>query len=177
MGTTPSPVFTQAATTSALPACTLSGNTLTANSNGAFTAVDGYSIALNDLVLIKNQSDQTQNMIYQLTTVGDASHPWVLTYLPMLTSGDELDASPVFVPHGNTYAGTVWAISTESVILGTDNVNFQSYSGGGTAMTVQYPGLFSSQCKWRISRIRLISRAARQRALRMLEPPSARIRL
>ena len=38
-------------------------------------------------------------------------------------------------------------------------------------------GLFSSQCKWRISRIRLISRAARQRALRMLEPPSARIRL
>ncbi len=41
----------------------------------------------------------------------------------------------------------------------------------------EFAGLFSSQCKWRISRIRLISRAARQRALRMLEPPSARIRL
>ena len=54
------------------------------------------------------------------------------------------------------------------------------YTGGYAGQysgTNGSPGLFSSQCKWGISRIRLISRAARQRALRMLEPPSARIRL
>jgi hypothetical protein len=51
---------------------------LTATSNGAIT-IDGIALSANHRVLVKNQTTATQNGIYNVTTVGDASNPYVLT--------------------------------------------------------------------------------------------------
>ena len=63
---------------------------------------------------------------------------------------------------GNTYAVTAaHVISIFEELRASDGI----------------PGLFSSQWRRGSWRMRLRSRAARQRAFRMLEPPAARIRL
>ena len=111
----------QAATTGALPACTVNTGvnpiTLTANSNGAFPTIDGITLSLNDYVLVKNQSDQTQNWVYQLTQVGDGSHPWILSNADGYVSGTSFYRGAIPVALGNTYGGppspvkTGWAVT------------------------------------------------------------------
>ena len=68
-----------AATTAALPANSISGLTLVADANGAFPTIDGVAAAINNSYLVKNEANQAKNGIYTLTTVGDASNPYVLT--------------------------------------------------------------------------------------------------
>jgi hypothetical protein len=70
------------ATTGALPACTAAGagvgKTLTANANGALT-VDSAAVAVNDLILVKDQASTGDNGIYSVTVAGSAGSAWVLT--------------------------------------------------------------------------------------------------
>src|SRR6185295_15228174 len=53
------------------------GATLTAGANSTLT-VDGNVVALNEVVLVKNQASAFQNGIYSLTTAGSGAAPWVL---------------------------------------------------------------------------------------------------
>jgi hypothetical protein len=74
----------KAATTAALPANTYSngasgvGATLTANANGVLV-VDGYTVQLNDRILVKNEVAALGNGIYFVSTLGTVSVPYVLT--------------------------------------------------------------------------------------------------
>src|SRR5210317_1247946 len=55
--------------------------TITAGSNGAFS-IDGQTPSTNYRVLLKNQTDATENGLYRVTTVGDGSSAYVLTRTP-----------------------------------------------------------------------------------------------
>ena len=68
-----------------------SGQTLTANSNGAIQ-VDGLTLSVSDRVLLKDQSDGTQNGVFTVTTVGDGSNPFVLTRALDFNTNNEIGA-------------------------------------------------------------------------------------
>lgn len=123
-----------AASTTNLNAIYLNGDDgvgATLANNGALTALtlDGYAVQLNDRVLIKNQTNETENGIYVQTTVGTGLVAWVLT------RADDYDNSPngdivlgdfLGVIEGDTQALTFWFQTEPSpIVIGTDDIIFE----------------------------------------------------
>jgi hypothetical protein len=109
------------------------GATLTADTNRAFSTIDGESVVLGQRVLIKNQTDAKQNGIYTLTTVGSSSAPWVLTRAEDFNSAAEIHGGDfVFVTGGTLYNNTGWVQTETMTAVGTDSVAFTQFSGAGT---------------------------------------------
>lgn len=108
------------------------GATLTATTNGALS-IDGVAVALNDRVLVKNQSSALQNGIYDVTATGGASATYTLTRSTDFDSAGEIDGGDfLFVTAGNTLASTGWVQTTSGVVVGTNNIVFTQFSGAGT---------------------------------------------
>ena len=113
---------------------TFSSNTITAGANGPFT-VDGIQLALSDCVLVANQTTQSQNGLYLVTTAGDVrvgqEAPAVLS---RATDGDtaaELHAAAVFIERGTVGADTAYIQTTDSITLNTSNVVWQQFASAG----------------------------------------------
>jgi hypothetical protein len=125
------------------------GATLTATANGVFV-VDNVTPVLNDRILVKNQTDATQNGIYVLTTLGTSSVKYVLTravdsdnhIAGQVTAGDLVF---VFAPATEysvapTQQNTGWVMNSRgtsttppnAIKLGTDSLNWTQFSGSGT---------------------------------------------
>lgn len=119
------------ATTSNLSA-TYSSGVLTASSNGVIS-IDGVTLALNDRVLVKNQSDAKQNGIYYVSQVGSSSSPWKLTRAPDADTSDKVTAGLyVWVTEGNTNADSGWILTTnDPITLDTSTLTFTQFSGAG----------------------------------------------
>lgn len=129
------------------------GATLTADTNRAFTTIDGESVTLGQRVLIKNQTDAKQNGIYTLTTVGSVSVPWVLT------RATDADNSPVgemktgdftFVQNGTTFGGIGFInnSATNPIVIGTDNISYTEFNAAktvvaGNGLSEAIPGTLS----------------------------------
>ena len=124
------------------------GATLTnAGTQAAFTA-DGIAVPLNSRVLIYNQTNQFENGVYTLTTVGDGSTNWVLTRATDadtygLRDPDALGYNDAFfVTNGNTGAGETYVCTTSGVItFGTTAITFAQISSSqvysaGTGLTL-----------------------------------------
>jgi hypothetical protein len=118
------------------------GATLTASANGAIS-IDSYSAALNDRILVKNQTTQTQNGIYQVTTVGDGSTAWVLTRADdnnNSPAGEMKQGDFVFVLNGTVNANmgfVMTAVGTsnhpkDAIKIGTDNVVYTQFTGAAS---------------------------------------------
>lgn len=131
-----------AATTTTLPACTYNngasgvGATLTGNSNGAFAAVDGVTLTINQRILVKNQASGLQNGLYQLSTVGDGSNPYVLTRVTDADVNTEIAFATVLVSGGSTNGGTTWnlPLASGSITMGTTGLTFvQTGLGAATS--------------------------------------------
>lgn len=101
------------------------GATLTAGSNGAFST-DGSSPALNDRILVKDQSTQAQNGIYTLTQVGDGSNPAILTRATDYDEASDMNAGDeVAVVGGTTLAGSKWMMTqTAAITVGTTAITW-----------------------------------------------------
>ena len=56
-------------------------------------------------MLVKDQSTQAQNGIYEVTTVGDGGTNWVLTRTTDFDAGAEIPSGYTFVEGGDTQAG------------------------------------------------------------------------
>jgi hypothetical protein len=115
------------------------GSTLTSTTNGAFPTIDGVTVATttpgNNGVLVKNQSSSLQNGRYNLTQVGDASNPWILTRCGVCDQSSEIPGSYVFVTGGDNQANTGWTAyvtDTTTFTVGTDNITYFQFSGAGT---------------------------------------------
>jgi hypothetical protein len=124
------------------------GATLTnAGALVAFTP-DGTVASVNDRILVYNQTNQAQNGVYVVTTVGSGSVAWVLTRasdadtyaLKSPTSLGNGDA--FFITSGATGAGETYVCNTVGVItFGTTAITFvqisatQIYSAG-TGLTL-----------------------------------------
>lgn len=111
------------------------GATLTANANGALS-IDGVAPAVNDRVLVKNQTLAVQNGIYVVTAVGDAGNPYVLTRATDYdgdVAGEILDGSFCFVREGTANAshGFVQITFHEGDVVGTDPIEWTQFSAAG----------------------------------------------
>jgi hypothetical protein len=131
-----------AATTANLSATYSNGNsgvgaTLTATSNGAFPQIDGVSVTTvsgQRGVLVKNQTDASQNGRYNLTTQGDANTPWVLTRCGLCDEASEIPGAYVFVTDGTVNGQTGWVQhvdSPDTFTVGTDDIAVFQFAGAG----------------------------------------------
>jgi len=107
------------------------GATLTnAGANAAFNYGGISDWSTTERVLIYSQTDQTENGVYTVTTVGDGSTPWVLTRATDADSAGASDPDALgtgdafFVQEGNG-AGELYVMNTEGTItFGTTNITF-----------------------------------------------------
>jgi len=111
------------------------GATLTAGSNGAF-ATDGVSPALNARILVKNQTAPAENGIYNLTQVGSAGTPAILTRASDYNAIAEINpGNLVIIEAGTTLAVTSWLQTATVATIGTDSITFVQFTGSASAPT------------------------------------------
>jgi hypothetical protein len=115
------------------------GATLTSTTNGAFPTIDGITLATTtpgqNGVLVKNQTASLQNGRWNLTQVGDANTPWILTRCGLCDEPDEVPGAYVFVKQGTLYAGTGWTLVVNdptTFTVGVDAINVFQFAGSGT---------------------------------------------
>jgi len=106
--------------------------TITAGSNGALT-VDGVAVALNDRILLKDQTDPKQNGIYRVSTLGTGSAAYVLTRTPDADAASEITGGAfVFVEKGSANADNGYVFTHDGTpTLGTTNITASQFSGAG----------------------------------------------
>ena len=127
----------EAATTADLNATFSSANnTLTANANGAIT-IDGVSLVLGENVLVKDQTNAWENGSYVVTTVGNASAPYVLTRCDFCDETSEVPGAFEFVTGGTQYSNTGWVATvpdgfTLNATDGSGDITWVQFSGAGT---------------------------------------------
>lgn len=108
------------------------GATLTNAGALAAFSVDGQSPLINARILVKNQSNQEENGIYSLSTVGDGITPWVLTRTTDFDQPSEIiPGSIVAVQNGTVNANTVWVELATVTTVGTDPIIFSTFSNTG----------------------------------------------
>ena len=124
------------------------GATLTNAGTQVALVIDGITMVVADRVLVYEQTDQTQNGVYVVTSIGSGATNWVLTRSnDTNTYGfagpDTLsEGSTFFVQEGATGAGETYTCNTVGTItFGTTNITFvqissaQIYSAG-TGLTL-----------------------------------------
>jgi hypothetical protein len=101
-------------------------------SNGTFTTafadgstVDGVALITGDRILIKNQTDATKNGIYTVNATGAP------TRSTDMNADSEFPGAFTFVEQGTANADTGWVCISNSVTVGSSNVNFSQFSGAG----------------------------------------------
>ena len=105
-----------------------SGQTLTANSNGAIS-VDGQSLNLGNRLLLKDQSSGTENGIYTVTTKGTGGTPFVLTRAVDFNQSAEIGAgSFTYVEAGTANTGRSFVQTTKDPVLDTTALTFSVFA-------------------------------------------------
>jgi len=126
---------------------TYSNGVLTANNNGTINSATGVTgqvdagsnaiaLAQGDRILVKDQTTGADNGIYDVTTVGDASNPFVLTRSADADNSPNAEVSGgmfTFVEDG-FYRDSGWVLASPDgdVTLGTDALTFTQFSGAGS---------------------------------------------
>ena len=116
------------------------GATLTNAGANAAISIDSVSLSSTNRVLVQGQTNQFENGIYTVTTVGNGSTAWVLTratdedtYSPTATTalgyGDYF-----FVQQGSSYAGSSYVVTTPvgEILFGYTNIEFSQFSAAGS---------------------------------------------
>jgi hypothetical protein len=124
------------------------GATLTNAGTQVALTIDGILMTVGKRVLIYNQTNQAENGVYTVTTVGDGSTNWVLTRATDadtwgINNSNKLDqGAAFFVTSGDTGAGETYVCNTVGTItFGTTAITFvqisasQVYSAG-TGLTL-----------------------------------------
>jgi hypothetical protein len=92
---------------------------------GGLLTIDGVGLNEDERVLVKNQSNATQNGIY-------LAKPGAWVRADDYNSAAEIQGGDfTFVTGGNTYANTGWVQTNVVTTLGTSTINFDQFSGAG----------------------------------------------
>jgi hypothetical protein len=122
------------ATTANLGATYNNGSgTLTMDSTGVVT-IDGTASALNDRILIKNQSSAEENGIYYVSTAGAVGVAGVFTRATDANVNSEVSGGMfTFVEAGSVNADNAYVLTsvTGDATLGTSTLTFTQFSGAG----------------------------------------------
>jgi hypothetical protein len=112
----------------------LAGKTITMTANGALV-IDSVALKVNDRVLVKDQTNATENGIYVVSVAGDGSTAAVLT------RAADFDGTPLtevtagaftFVTEGNINHDSGWVLITDDPItIDTTELAFEQFSGAG----------------------------------------------
>jgi fibronectin-binding autotransporter adhesin len=116
------------------------GATLTNSGTQVAFATDGYTASLNDRILVKNQSTQTQNGIYTVTTLGSGSSNWVLTRASDFDNHeiatDVEQGDYTLVENGTVNAATLWIeTGANPIVIGTNNISFTQFNAAQPTLT------------------------------------------
>lgn len=106
------------------------GATLTADSNGAIS-IDGVALSANDRVVVKDQTTQSENGIFFVSTVGDSGTAFVLTRSTDADTPAKLLQAAIFVRQGNTSSDAGYVVSSEVSTIGSSAITFAQFSGAG----------------------------------------------
>lgn len=106
------------------------GATLTNAGAQAVFSLDGVTLPLAALVLIKNQAASAQNGIYVVTNTGSTSTNWILTRSADFNSDTSIiQYGVVLVNQGTVNAGLLWQeTGAGPFTLGTTAITFALYS-------------------------------------------------
>ncbi len=112
------------------------GATITAGSNTTLAAIDGYSVQLNDRILVQNQATTFQNGCYTLTQVGSGSLPWILTRCVNYNTVVNINytASTCTIQTGSTYAAdTCFSLAALISVVGSSPITYTQQAAGSNA--------------------------------------------
>jgi hypothetical protein len=86
-------------------------------------------------ILVKNQTNAAHNGRYNLTTLGSASEPWVLTRCGLCDEAGEIPGAYVFVTDGTVNGQTGWVQHVDeptTFAVGTDDIDVFQFAGAGS---------------------------------------------
>lgn len=89
--------------------------------------VDGITLAAGDRVLVNGQTNQAENGIYVVQSVGPVQRALDFDSPTEVKSGDF-----IFVSFGTLYSNTGWVQVNQTVTIGTSPISFTQFSGAGT---------------------------------------------
>ena len=100
----------------------------------AALVIDGVTMALNERVLVKNQTTASQNGIYTVTAVGGYGSAWTLTRATDFnTSAKASPGSFTFIEEGTNNKDTGWVMTADApVALDTTALPWAQFSGAGS---------------------------------------------
>lgn len=113
---------------SVLVATTAAGVLASDFENGS--TLDGVTLATGDRILIKNQTDASENGIYTVNVSGAPTRS-----VDADTDAEVTKGMFMFVESGTTNAASAWVLSGKTGTLGTGNLTFTQFSGGSGAYT------------------------------------------
>lgn len=113
------------------------GASLHANSNGILV-IDGYTVLLDDRILVKHQINGAENGFYNVKDTGSVSSPWILE---RSASADEpaeiVEGAFTFVTEGVVNAATGFVLTDidpefdNGGYVGLSTIEFQQFSAAG----------------------------------------------
>lgn len=96
---------------------TYSEGVLTSSAN-ELIKIDNIDLIVNDRVLVKNQTDGSQNGIYYVSDIGGISKPWKLIRSnDVNTTAEVIGGMSVWVNEGDDNKDTRWSVSTDNPIV------------------------------------------------------------
>jgi hypothetical protein len=120
------------------------GATLTNADTQAALTIDSIVAAVNDRILVKDQTSALQNGIYVVTNVGSASTNWVLTR--SVDADQNIEVTPgafTFVEAGTVNGNNGFVCTaTGPITIGTTSIPWVQFSGAG--QTIAGDGLTKS---------------------------------
>ena len=105
---------------------TATATTLTSTFNSAGYTIDGKPFSPGSRILVMNQTDHAQNGIYQVSSFGSVSTPFVLTRVTDFDSPAEIVAGAfVYVQFGAVNGGKTFHLTTTATVtVGTTALDF-----------------------------------------------------
>jgi hypothetical protein len=115
----------RAATTGNLVA-TRTGNTLLADAVGALGTQDGITMVVGNRLLIKEQTADADNGIYEIDSLGGAAAQWSMHRADDFDTSDEVVAGIwVMISEGTTLGNETWVLTTnDPITLNTTSLTF-----------------------------------------------------
>jgi hypothetical protein len=102
----------------------------TLSSTGSLPTIGGYTAAVDDRILVKNQTDQAQNGVYTVTSI---TTPWTLTRAIDYDYYNDVNPGDGFYVEEGTFGGTQWVqIAPQPTTIGTSPIEFSQFAGPGT---------------------------------------------
>ena len=113
------------------------GATLTNSGTLIALNVDSTALSTSNIVLVKDQTDQTQNGIYTVTTVGNGSTAWVLTRATNYDDNTKIAAGTyTIIKTGTINKGTLFVeVGQGPFTIGTTPIIFTQLGVGSTNTT------------------------------------------